>query len=269
MKAIPILLMTASLALAACDTQQHSARCEPACGEYQVCDNGVCRDRTCNPPCRQGRVCVNGFCLRECDPADGAGCVYGETCCAHVRACVDTDTDIFNCGECGHVCPPEQSNVCSNGRCGCRGFSVNPCGEGYGCCDDGCKDLRNDPENCGECGHSCRGLECVEGQCRCSNEDPCAGGEECCADGCRDLSSDPLNCGACGAACDGGEDCCDGECVNTFTDTGHCGQCGHACASGEECCIGACTDTATDPYNCGECLVDCGAGGTCVGGACQ
>jgi hypothetical protein len=257
------------LGVVACESQHHAQECSPPCTERQSCVDGICRDRTCQPPCPTGRVCVNGFCLRECDPESGAGCSLSETCCAHIRACIDTDTDYFHCGGCGDACPVDRSNTCASGRCGCEGYSANPCVEGSGCCSDGCRDLMNDVENCGECGHSCGGLQCTEGQCLCSTEERCPEGEECCTGGCRDLSSDPESCGSCDHACESGQECCDGQCVNTFTDVGHCGRCGNACSEGWTCCLGTCTDIRTDRYNCGECLHDCGSGSQCVDGSCQ
>lgn len=265
----PLFILAALSILAGCDTDRRSAPCEPECSAYQTCVDGICRDANCPTPCRDGRVCVNGFCARGCDSDDPVECHDTETCCSHIQACIDEDNDFFNCGGCGEICPAGRSNYCQNGRCGCRGYTTNPCGEGFGCCADGCKDLQTDTQNCGSCGHSCSNLECVNGECRCSSDDPCPSGEECCSDGCRDLNSDPLNCGRCGTACESGEDCCDGECVNTFTDTRHCGNCGSDCSEGDTCCIGSCANTGTDPFNCGQCLNDCGAGGSCSGGSCQ
>lgn len=264
-----ILASTVILFISGCPEEHHEQPCDPPCGEFQACIEGVCRDQNCQPPCREGRVCVRGFCIRSCDPDTGDGCGLSETCCADLKACVDTATDYYNCGGCGDACPQVRSNVCSGSRCGCAGYSVNPCGEGFGCCDDGCADLMNDAENCGTCGHSCGGLTCVEGECRCSNDEPCPEGEECCPDGCRDLTTDARNCGRCGYACEEGEDCCNGECVNTLIDVGHCGECGNPCIESEQCCFGTCVDVDTDPFNCGDCLVDCGAGGACSGGTCE
>ncbi len=256
------------LLAAGCEGDRRAQGCDPPCGEYQVCSDGVCRDLDCNPRCTGGRACVNGFCLRECAPGDDAACGHSETCCAHVRVCIDTSTDFQNCGGCGLACSADAANECFRGTCRCGGYSMTPCTDGSSCCDDGCKDLMTDVENCGSCGHACGGLQCVDGACRCSSDEPCPEGEECCVEGCRDLRSDPSNCGACGGSCEGGQDCCGGECANTFSDARHCGDCGSACSEGEECCLGMCTDTRTDQFNCGECLNDCGTGGTCVDGQC-
>lgn len=256
------------LLLAACPEQDRHEPCDPECGEYQECIDGVCRDRNCRPPCREGRVCVRGFCLRECDVATSSGCGMSETCCPEIEACADLRSDFWNCGGCGAACDPVRSNICLNSRCACEGYSSAACAAGYGCCESGCEDLQNDAENCGECGHSCGGLQCVNGQCRCSTDEPCPPDQECCPDGCRDLQSDESNCGGCGTVCETGEDCCGGACINTLVDAANCGLCGEPCTEGERCCLGACADVRTDPFNCGECLVDCGPGGSCVDGSC-
>lgn len=39
------------------------------------------------------------------------------------------------------------------------------CTDGTEYCDGACVDLGVDPENCGDCGKSCKGASCVEGQC--------------------------------------------------------------------------------------------------------
>lgn len=258
-------------------TERHEQDCDPPCIDVQQeCVDGVCRDRNCDPPCRGGRVCVRGFCVRACDPDNPSTCGHDETCCEHLRACVNTDTDFYNCGACAQACPTVRSNICTDARCGCQGWSASACQEGFGCCPDTenperneCKDLMADPENCGACGHSCGGLQCVDGECRCSTDEPCPEGETCCPNGCRNTQTDSQNCGECGRSCEAGEDCCDGECVNTLVADNHCGACGNSCGGSETCCIGSCTNTNTDVFNCGDCFVDCGEGGRCVDGDCE
>lgn len=262
-----ILLILASLAFTSCKKDEV---CTPACGEYQECLDGICRDRNCRPPCRDNRACVRGVCLRTCEPfASSNPCGAGERCCEDISVCVDTESDFYNCGACGEECPADRSTGCVDGRCSCVGHLAVQCSEGMGCCEDGCVDLSDDPDNCGECGHSCGDIQCVGGRCRCSNDEPCPPEQECCADGCRNLTTDSENCGRCGFTCGSGRDCCLGECANTLMEAAHCGECGRSCPEGFQCCLGTCTDTNTDPFNCGECLRDCGLSGRCVGGSCQ
>lgn len=260
-----VICVVSILLVSGC-TDQRSQSCTPPCGPAQECSDGVCRDLTCGG-CGAGRVCVNGYCLRPCSQDDD--CTGFETCCEHIRACVDLRTDFYNCGSCANACPTARSNYCANSSCGCEFYSPEPCQEGFGCCADGCKDLEFDNENCGECGHDCGGLDCVGGECRCSADEPCTTGEECCADGCRNLSSDNANCGACGNDCEEiVEECCDGECARILEDLAHCGACGNDCDGSERCCWGECADTRSDRFNCGGCREECGSGSQCVDGDC-
>jgi uncharacterized protein YjbI with pentapeptide repeats len=64
----------------------------------------------------------------------------------------------------------------------CTGAGDVCCG-GATCCEDGCRDLRSDENNCGECGNVCgSGLTCCDGQCV-------------------DVLTDMNNCTECGNVC--------------------------------------------------------------------
>lgn len=69
-------------------------------------------------------------------------------CCKH--RCVNTDSDVENCGLCGKICPfPQQC---------CKGF---------------CVDTNNSRFNCGKCGNKCRfRVRCVYGMCGYAQPDP-------------------------------------------------------------------------------------------------
>lgn len=69
-------------------------------------------------------------------------------CCKH--RCVDTDSDIKNCGYCGKICPfPQQ------------------------CCGGFCVDTNNNRFNCGKCGNRCPfRVRCVYGMCGYDEPDP-------------------------------------------------------------------------------------------------
>ncbi|XP_038900147.1 stigma-specific STIG1-like protein 1 [Benincasa hispida] len=69
-------------------------------------------------------------------------------CCKH--RCVDTDSDVKNCGSCSKICPfPQQC---------CKGF---------------CVDTNNSRFNCGKCGNRCRfRVRCVYGMCGYDQPDP-------------------------------------------------------------------------------------------------
>jgi hypothetical protein len=103
-------------------------------------------------PCPAGQGLIeNGIC---------APCPSGEVLCGGL--CVDEQTDLSNCGACGHVCPNAEFEAsCQNGACA-------PCFEGEVLCayPGGCTSLQGDSFNCGTCGFRCPGLTvCQDGSC--------------------------------------------------------------------------------------------------------
>jgi hypothetical protein len=55
--------------------------CDPACGDDEVCEEGVCiPTNNCDPACGDGEECRDGTCIAVCDPACEAGftCEEGE-----------------------------------------------------------------------------------------------------------------------------------------------------------------------------------------------
>ncbi len=160
-------------------------------------------------------------------------------------------------------------------------------------CGGKCVDLKNDPQNCGQCGKKCgQGEKCAGGVCKKSCPSPLAD----CGGKCVDLKNDPQNCGQCGKKCPRGKMCaggvckckageveCGGICTDTANDPRNCGRCGLKCKGGERCdrgvckpecpggkskCGGQCVDLRSDVKNCGECGVMCKAGEKCVAGKC-
>ncbi len=223
-------------------------------------------------------------------------CSVGKAACG--GACVDTATDVDNCGACGHTCAP--GDVCSTGNC-------SPyCGGGTSLCSGSCTNVQTDPANCGKCGNVCpSGMPfCSLGGCSLT----CAGGTTACGSSCVDELVDPANCGACAKVCKTGELCSNGVCgvtcttgltlcsgttsadggtsdaavadggttglcVDTSTDRLNCGGCGKACASGQVCSDGTCVVSCPGTeINCGGSCIDpktsnsnCGASGNCSG----
>jgi hypothetical protein len=186
---------------------------------------------------------------------------YLGTCCG--GSCVLTDRSAENCGACGAwcdgVCTP---NFClpftpDAGGSGCTGVGCfDPtlsCAENICATNDagfanparlcvtdrgtlgaycqigpvafGCRDLRSDRQNCGQCSWQCPGNQaCVNGTCvgtppSCGNghqDQFCSpdGGTQfvCCPSGCADLHVDPANCGVCGFPCNSSQQCVNGQC---------------------------------------------------------
>jgi hypothetical protein len=162
-----------------------------ACGH--VCpvfanESATCTSGTC------GVACLAGY--SNCDGNAPNGC---ET---------NTNSDVNNCGACGHVCPNgtgSQRAVCNAGTCG-----LTNCMPGYETCGSSAACAVNtttDINNCGGCSMSCSssnitracaGSVCV-GTCLPGFAD-CDGNKL--SNGCEvNFESDINNCGACGSAC--------------------------------------------------------------------
>ena len=142
-------------------------------------------------------------------PKCSGGCCNGK--------CLDTNTDLKNCGACGKACMAGET--CIGGNCQCAGNGH--CAAGQTCCPMvGCKTTMTDANNCGTCGNSCdaqnMGETCYQGQCGCTMAgDHCANGQACCGAGtpaCTDIMADAANCGTCANACPMGQACAQGMC---------------------------------------------------------
>jgi hypothetical protein len=217
--------------------------------------------------------------------------------------CVNLQTDSDNCGACGFSVPYGQ--ICKNGRFSSSsggndsGVSSAPagttpagsaipsattaavqvsCPSGRSSCSGTCRDLLNDPENCGSCGNNCpSGQNCLNARCFLPTsapavntstpitefiDSPCSHGEKLCGSSCVDLFSNKNNCGVCGRACGSQE-----ICVNA--------RCGPACTErGATLCDDKCVDLDTDMNNCGSCGTECktflpnAKGSLCADGKC-
>lgn len=174
------------------------------------------------------------------------------------------------------------------------------------CCPGGegnvCVSLREDVENCGDCGVDCvatgRGDACTRSNCSCGDSMlGCRGTRQstCCVlpgvpPYCGNLDQDADNCGECGRVCDAavgnrcdGGECrcgiarppCDGTpestccvngvdvgCVDLTSDTFNCGECDNLCQGAERCEFGACTSGPT------SCPAGCPLGEVCCDGTC-
>ncbi|MCA9615254.1 MAG: hypothetical protein H6721_23595 [Sandaracinus sp.] len=171
-------------------------------------------------------------CLLECES--------GLTCCLGADgepACVDTESDLANCGRCGSTCGPDRGTACVEGLCECGRVAIGCEGSrGSICCpvredrpEPYCANLLTDGANCGGCGDTCDALRsdsCQAGECVCGDSRaPCGDDEHCCADfggassSCVDVTTNRENCGACGRRCRAGEDCASGVC-RSRTDAG-------------------------------------------------
>jgi hypothetical protein len=228
----------------------------------------------CGAKCAAGELCWKGAC----------GCPAGYTQCG--KECVKLAEDDSNCGACGHACeepaadagmgswpcgpgkyPPNTAFNCATSKCGFH------CQSGYANCDtnvcgNGCEtSIKDDPSNCGACGHACNTDQaCVEGRCICDPD------RTRCSSGCVDLQTDAQNCGACGNACPG---------LSSDAVNGHgnplcvLGRCSYTCTPGFADCDhrienGCEVDLMVDPTHCGSCEAQCDlkGGQPCAAGRC-
>ncbi|MCB9756748.1 MAG: hypothetical protein H6713_43070 [Myxococcales bacterium] len=131
------------------------------------------------------------------------GCGSGELFCGD--ACVETEWDNNNCGQCGKKCTG--NTFCEFGECQCQDGGI--------LCGNACVDTYNDTNNCGGCGNKCpNGSLCEWGECVCDWP------EVACGNSCVNTESDDNNCGGCGNACGNGQTCEFGECVGDSGSTG-------------------------------------------------
>jgi hypothetical protein len=139
-------------------------------GGTPQCCGGQCEANDvdhCNgcAPCAPGELCCSTGCeandaanCRSC----GNSCTAGQTCCpnnpAPMPACAFLQIDTLNCGGCGITCGTNQ--ICDVGHC---------CNSNERWCDNTCRNLAEDDDNCGECGNRCRLLgilfSCNGGSC--------------------------------------------------------------------------------------------------------
>ncbi len=228
-------------------------------GAIPKCVNGQCLIDSCAP----GRYDLNH------DPSDG--CEYqcptnpptAEVCNGKDDDCdgvvdngFDLQTDVNNCGSCGHVCEAVNAdNTCVAGQCvyTCHdGYSDLGDASGNGCfyqcpvnpptaevcngIDDDCNGIKDDGSP--GAGQPCE-TNCPNGQCL----GECKPGETVCTG-----TAAGLICiggiGPTGELCDGKDNDCDGVIDNGF-------------------------DLQTDPMNCGACNVQCQGADKCVAGKCQ
>jgi hypothetical protein len=91
-------------------------------------DTGPAPECTMDSECAPGSVCESEMCVPGCNA--GQPCAGTETCCN--GTCIDTDTDLDNCGSCGFQCdePPNIAATCVAGECG-----LGDCAAGFYDCD--------------------------------------------------------------------------------------------------------------------------------------
>ena len=151
--------------------------CGTVCPAGQTCAAGACVPLTCDSgltACGDDCTDLNkdpshcGGCGQSCDGEAReqcnqgvCGCGPGQTKCNYdgFSLCRNTQSDRYNCGACGTVCPENQ--ICNAGVC-----AAITCQGGLTPCDDTCVDLQTDPKNCGACNTFCESRTCSQAQCQ-------------------------------------------------------------------------------------------------------
>lgn len=222
------------------------------------CDAGTCVECLDSTNCAAGLVC---------SPRNTCQCpIAGQIPCN--GTCTDPSTDFNHCGGCATACDPVFASECAGGVCQCAA-GLSACTSSAGA---RCRDLANDPRNCGTCGHACGDREiCSAGACQCR-----PGLQRCSAPAggntsltCVDTASDPNACGGCpdtgGHVCAANQACQGGACI-----AGGGGACQDP--TPDACSIGsgrvACVNQNVDPLDCGQCGNVCADNELCVNGSC-
>jgi hypothetical protein len=245
----------------------NSGKCVPCLPVKDNCPLGM----RCIP--QNGNYLCTSSCVtdKDCPRTDGGA---PASCCN--GACVDSSSDIANCGRCGMSCPlvAHGQPGCAAGMCG-----LASCNQGFADCNgtaaDGCEvDTTTDAKNCGGCGKPCAAgpnasAACMAGSCTIT----CAKGFADCdknpANGCEVYTDTDLNnCGACGSLCGNLPNavplCLAGVCSIASCKMGF-SDCNMKTQDGCE------ANTQTDILNCGQCAAKCNlpnATPMCNGGSC-
>ena len=185
--------------------------------------------------------------------------------------CRDFSTDRERCGGCLPSDPnPGEGQSCSDGQiCAGEDGCVFSCAPPLVVCDGACRDVRLDPNYCGNCTTQCTSSEdsvaiCQEGDCVHVSE--CIPPLMACDGACRDVRIDPDYCGSCTDQCKPDPNtiavCTQGDCQIT-----------PLCPAPLMMCSGECRDVRIDPNSCGDCPNQCKATPNtiprCVEGQCD
>ena len=225
--------------------------------------------------------CEKGVCQYKCN--NNTDNVGSDNTAANIR-CVDTSSEVNNCGGKGKKC--ESSQVCVNSKC-VQNSCVAPlvlCSTTTG---NQCININaTDENNCGACGYKCadhpvanaEATGCSAGVCqyKCTGNTKNVGENNTAASiRCVDTSTDVNNCGGKGKKCESGQVCVNSKCVQNSciaplvlcsttagnqcvdineTDENNCGACGYKCADHPV--ANAVSEKCID----GQCIYECKLG---------
>lgn len=146
--------MGATCVQGSCQCGPNQTKCGTACVDTQT---DVANCGKCGTVCGADAGAIMGGGTWQCKAgACAVVCPMGKTYCNN-DACVDTQSDIDNCGMCSNACDP-QTQQCTMGQC---------CKQNEMVCNGACTDVTSDAMNCGKCGMACpmNNPVCSAGQC--------------------------------------------------------------------------------------------------------
>ncbi|MGI5830030.1 MAG: hypothetical protein ACOX8U_07700 [Bradymonadia bacterium] len=287
---------------------KHCGDCNKSCNDGEPCDGGKCGcskakafcNNACIDPKNSNKHCgAKGNCEGndpDVDNYEGVECGQERYCDKGAckcrgnlvwcdEKCIDPNTNQTYCGAKG-LCTADEGEdfrgVSCDSNSHCRGGECIPfaCDDGEVLCrnTDGklaCVDVKNDPENCGQCGWSCKDkmygslkttyISCQGGKCQyeCVPLEGCTDSRYCNAKECNsdvhypdfvcsaDVYKTAAYCGGCynglGTACKGNEPIC--------VDSSKGYECsGSNCSNGNFCRLNGCENSSKQ---CGRSCVDC------------
>ena len=177
------------------------------CGRVCSSTHGAatCNGGSCQIACQSG--------YGDCNLSNQDGGVAPDDGCETKLNESDSNGNIANCGACGLVCSRRAFTTVNVAQCE-LGVCSRDCFAGQADCDDnrntpgctgktcGCETtLASDANNCGACGHVCKGGACGAGVCACPDTKPTSGATKC-------TLPAAVKCGAyatsCTCSCNGG-----------------------------------------------------------------
>ncbi len=209
--------------------------------------------------CKYFSLLIAVLALGNCGKVDttaAALCAAPQADCGD-GICRDFQTDRTRCGGClPSDLTPGEGQSCSEGQvCAGEDGCVSSCAPPLIACDGACRDVRLDPNYCGDCTTQCESGGDSVAICR---EGDCVDIAECipplmaCNGACRDVRVDPDYCGSCTEQCKATPNtvaaCVAGDCIITPT-----------CPDPLMICDGSCRDIRIDPGYCGSCTNQCQA----------
>jgi hypothetical protein len=240
----------------------------------------VCVECLLQTDCAVGKLCApSGVCVDGCDLAQGKLCAANLTCCN--KLCVDTRSDLLNCGGCGQMCDLTHAQNAS-----CDGTACSyACAPGFGDCNtaapdvDGCETPLNTITDCTACAAACdtthsTGASCDGTKCRytgCTGTFSNCDGSGLDTNGCESDLTSTTTCGGCGNACDtvnsNGAMCVGGGCSYSSCAADHL-DCSPAAPD-----VDGCETNVSTVMACGACNAVCdqtnATAASCTAGACS